>query len=105
MDLKRLGSILRKVLLSFRKEDPFAYAKKMLAQTFFHDSEKGNLLLDNIQNINAVFTGKTLTCMKLLIEVMKANNFAFIEGLGGKGINLIGFLTQMQTKQTSSEKK
>lgn len=88
IDLGDLGNILKKILFTLRDEDPFEYIKSMTVNTFYN--EKVQLNTDDA--IDEIFHGKTITCMKLLFEIMKVNKFAFIEGLVGNGLNIIGTL-------------
>lgn len=96
-DLSTLGSSVQKILSSLRDESATDYIKKMLQNTFY-TSQKKPILLNTEENINTVFHGKTLTCMKLLFEIMKANKFAFIEGLAGRGLNITGISENMNEK-------
>jgi hypothetical protein len=95
MKINNLGTILQKTLLSM--EDPFDYIREMICCTYYPKKNKSGIqevLLDNDEIINEVFHGKTLLAVKLCIEVMKANKFAFIEGLGGIG-NITGIFSNL----------
>ena len=63
-----------------------------------------NFILNKNDDFDFVFRGKTLTVYKLLIAVMKANNFFFFELMGGGG-NLIDIFTKMSQKTQKSEKE
>lgn len=102
VELDSLGQVLQSTLFSLRKENPFEYVKNMVRNTFYHD--KTEVQLNNDKAINTVFHGKTLSMMKLLLEVMKVNKFAFIEGLGGNGMNVIGILSGVKTDQKKNLK-
>lgn len=97
-DLSSLGQSVQKILSSLRSESASEYIKKMLKNTFCTSQDKP-ILLNSDENINTVFHGKTLSCMKLLFEIMKVNKFAFIEGLVGRGLNIIDISKNMNTKQ------
>ena len=102
IDLGDLGSTIQKILFTLKVENPFGYICDMVRNTSFVNG-KENPLLDNVQTINQVFHGKTLTCMKLLLEIMKVNKFAFIEGLVGKGMNITGILQGITKKSNIND--
>jgi len=104
-DLKNLGMVLQKILFSLRKENPFAYIKRMVNNTFFEGEKGSKEQLNNDKTINRVFHGKTITCMKLLIEIMKANKFAFIGGLVGSGLNIIGIFKNISSTEQTLKKE
>lgn len=105
LEVNDLGAVFQKVLLSLN--EPFDYIKSMIVNTYWSKRNKSGIIdvqLDNDEIINEVFHGKTLTAIKLCIEVMKVNKFAFIEGLGGSGI-LTSTLKNMQEELKSEEIK
>lgn len=104
LDIKGLGNIFQSMLLSM--DDPFEYIKSMVKNTYYPKRNKNGVLdtqLDNDEIINEVFHGKTLVAVKLCVEVMQVNKFAFIEGLGGLG-NLTGIYNNIKNELTSKEK-
>ncbi len=107
MDLKldNLGGILQKALMAL--DDPFDYITEMIKLCYYPKKNKNGIqeiLLDNEQDINECFHGKTITAIKLCIEVMKVNKFAFIEGLGGIG-SITGIFKNIisETMESSNE--
>jgi len=60
-----------------------------------------NFILNKNDDFDFVFRGKTLAVYKLLIEVMRANNFLFFELMGGGGLET-GILSKMIPKVKES---
>jgi len=63
-----------------------------------------NFILYKNDDFDFVFRGKTLAVYKLLIEVMRANNFFFFELMGGGG-NLIDIFSKMSNQTQKLEKE
>lgn len=99
IDLANLGATLQKILFSLRKENPFDFIKKMVKNTFWEGEKGEKIQLNNDGAVNRVFHGKTIMCMRLLVEIMKANKFAFIEGLVGRGLNITDILKKASGKE------
>lgn len=103
MSLDGLGSVLTDILTALVNDDIFEYMKQMMRQTYYTGGQS-TFLLNTEDQINKTFHGKTITAFKLLFEIMKANKMAFIEVLGGNGLNITGILKNMNTNQELENK-
>lgn len=61
----------------------------MLSYVIHTTSDGKKISLQDQNQVDQIFTGKNLTVIKLMIEIMKANNFCFFVLLGGGGVKTI----------------
>ena len=105
-DLSGLGGVLQKVLVALKKENLFSYILSMTKNTHWFDKEAPTQLSSK-KVLDKAFRGKTMMAIKLLIEIMKVNKFAFIEGVAGSGLNLTSIFKAVTggtpSKEESSE--
>jgi len=83
IEFNELGMAIQKAITTLRGKGAFEFISKLVCQTFATINGK-ETLLENENIINEVFHGQTMTAIKLVIEVMKINKFAFIAGLAGR---------------------
>lgn len=91
----QLASSIQEILANVNDDELEEYIQKMFKNTHVYWKTDGGLQLISLLQkdiFNAVFIGKTINIYKLLLEIMKANNFAFFELWGGGGF-LTGTLT------------
>lgn len=93
LEIKDLGSSIKECLLSI--DNPFEFFKQIFSDTYVirinQSGQEGQENLNKRDILNDIFHKKTFTAFKLAFEVIKFNELAFMEGLGGIG-NIIGSL-------------
>ena len=98
LKIENLGNALKDSLMTI--ERPFEFFKQIFENTYVikknKSGQEGEFSLANDDELNETFHKKTMTAMKLVIEVLKVNELLFSNGLGGLG-NIIG--TLMNTMQ------
>jgi len=103
MDMKGLADAVQSMLLDLDDSTLERLVSNLVEKTSINfvgmNGEDGGVQSLNKEIIfNDVFAGKNLTIIKLLVEIMKANRFAFFELVGGgtlktnflKNLNLNG---------------
>ena len=99
LEIGNLGHALKDCLMTIDR--PFDYFKQIFENTYVikknQAGQEGEFSLANDDELNETFHKKTMTAMKLVIEVLKVNELLFSNGLGGLG-KIIGTLMNMMQK-------
>lgn len=101
IDFSKIVSAVQKTLMGIKEDELEQYIFDMLEYVSVEkNTSEGTKIynMNNTEHFDLVFRGSTLTVYKLLLEVMRANNFFFFALLGGGGQNLTGYLSQMMGK-------
>ena len=81
IDFSKLSDAIQKILSGLDDSEFDDYIFAMLENVFYLDGKAEAQLKPEL--FDRIFVGKSLTVYKLLIEVMKANNFIFFAFKGG----------------------
>ena len=108
LDMGTLGNIIQDLLLELDDAKLDKLITDLVARTSVNfvaanGQDGGVQPLHKPEIFNDIFAGKNLTILKLLIEIMKANRFAFFELVGG-GMLEIDFLKNLGNKKTQQSK-
>lgn len=91
IDFSKIVKGVQEVLTNLNEDALEQYIFEMIENTsvsIFNEKKQEQILKLNSENgqiFDLIFTGKTITVYKLLLEIMKVNKFAFFELLGGGG--------------------
>lgn len=96
--IDNLGNAIRDCLLSI--DNPFSFFKQVFENTYVikknQSGQEGEFPLTDSEILNETFHKKTMTAVKLVIEVLKVNELLFSNGLGGFGKIIGSLMSTMQ---------
>lgn len=82
IDFSKLVSAIQEILNNLSDDAFEAYISDMLNNVIVEEKGQAPAQL-TMEKFDNIFVGKSLTVYKLLVEVMRANKFAFFELMGG----------------------
>ncbi len=103
IDFGNVAGAIKEILINLDGNMMDDYITRMVEYTIVDFNADGAgarpVSLNKADIFDAVFAGKISTIYKLLLQIMKVNNFSFFGLLGGGGFNITGILQKVQGKE------